>query len=333
VSWRALLGRRRGRSALVLLYHRIARHPRDPFRLNVAPERFAGQLDVLARRARVVPLADVVAGRAPTGAVALTFDDGYADALDIAAPELARRGLPATLFAISDLFDAAREPWWDALERCLLDPPALPETLELDGLARFRLPPHDFAPASAAWREASVYSPADASPRHRVLRELSALLGRLSCDERDAAVERLHDWSGTPRAPRASHRPLAAAELRQLADAGTVAIGAHSRRHPRLAMLDAPAQRDEIAGSRRALEGALGRPVDLFAYPHGGRHDYDATSIAAVRAAGFAAACSNFPGLVTVATSRFELPRQLVHDDDAAIFEAKLAGWLEGRAA
>lgn len=76
------------------------------------------------------------------------------------------------------------------------------------------------------------------------------------------------------------------ADLRALAAAGH-AIGCHTETHPDLTRLPAPDLEREIAGSRRALEDALGRPVTTFAYPDGA---YDARVTRAVREAGFVAA-------------------------------------------
>jgi peptidoglycan/xylan/chitin deacetylase (PgdA/CDA1 family) len=44
----------------------------------------------------------------------LTFDDAYAGVLEFALPELARRGLPATIFVAPGLL-GLEAPWWDRL--------------------------------------------------------------------------------------------------------------------------------------------------------------------------------------------------------------------------
>ncbi|MFQ5983669.1 MAG: polysaccharide deacetylase family protein, partial [Woeseiaceae bacterium] len=43
--------------------------------------------------------------------VALTFDDGYRDFIENAAPELNRLGMPATVFIATALMDQTY--WWD----------------------------------------------------------------------------------------------------------------------------------------------------------------------------------------------------------------------------
>jgi peptidoglycan/xylan/chitin deacetylase (PgdA/CDA1 family) len=53
-------------------------------------------------RVRVLTVDDLVAAPDDEHAVAITFDDGFANFGDIAAPRLADAGLPSTLFVVSD---------------------------------------------------------------------------------------------------------------------------------------------------------------------------------------------------------------------------------------
>jgi len=92
----------------VLMYHRVrALSERD--QLSVSPQRFAEQLECLSAR-RVVGL-DTVLRELQTGimdpAVALTFDDGYADNLTSALPLLERHNIPATIFVVTEFCDGA----------------------------------------------------------------------------------------------------------------------------------------------------------------------------------------------------------------------------------
>ncbi len=116
---RRLAGRTLQRLApgsMLLLYHRIAATDADPWSLSVRPSHFAEHLEVL--RGHIAPLTEISgnshsARRA--GRFALTFDDGYADALHTALPLLERHDAPATVFVATGGVDDGRPFWWDEI--------------------------------------------------------------------------------------------------------------------------------------------------------------------------------------------------------------------------
>ncbi|WP_343731631.1 polysaccharide deacetylase family protein [Duganella sp.] len=89
----------------ILIYHRVLLRP-DPL-LPSLPDvrRFDRQLSLLKRCFHVLPLSAALRGlqqqTLPPRAVAITFDDGYADNADFALPVLQRHGLHATFFIAS----------------------------------------------------------------------------------------------------------------------------------------------------------------------------------------------------------------------------------------
>jgi peptidoglycan/xylan/chitin deacetylase (PgdA/CDA1 family) len=101
-TWRRLT-----HGTAILMYHALGRPNEPAGRFVVPATRFERQLAWLARRGRpVIQLDELVAAREedrlpPAGAVVLTFDDGYVDNLDVAAPILRRFGVPATVFVVS----------------------------------------------------------------------------------------------------------------------------------------------------------------------------------------------------------------------------------------
>jgi len=101
---------------------------------------------------------------------------------------------------------------------------------------------------------------------------------------------------------------MAAGELRRWCGAG-MEIGAHTQSHPQLTQCDATALRDEIAGSKHALEDAIGAGVSQFCYPYG---DHDDAVVDAVRDAGFAAAVTTQRGRARAGQDVFRLPRVAV---------------------
>jgi peptidoglycan/xylan/chitin deacetylase (PgdA/CDA1 family)/GT2 family glycosyltransferase len=100
-------------------------------------------------------------------------------------------------------------------------------------------------------------------------------------------------------------------QLAEVAAAG-VDIGAHSHTHRELDTLPASEARREVTYSRDRLQDELGRPVRTFAYPYG----YSTRSVrAAVRAAGYEAACGVKNAYSHADDDRWALSRILVEHD------------------
>lgn len=105
---------------LVLAYHNIVPDGaavEGEVPLHLPRARFGRQLDLLTQAYEVVPLDRLVDEPAESNArlrAAITFDDAYRGAVTLGVEEVARRGLPATLFVIPASVGAGSF-WWDAL--------------------------------------------------------------------------------------------------------------------------------------------------------------------------------------------------------------------------
>jgi peptidoglycan/xylan/chitin deacetylase (PgdA/CDA1 family) len=325
--------------AVILVYHRVAELEADPWGLAVTPARFAEHMEVLRREFSPVSLSEVFemldAETPLRRAVAVTFDDGYADNLEDGLPELERAGVPATVFLASGYLGGAREFWWDELERLLLSPGSLPPVLELgpgacwrlDGAERGEAPGAERVMGSLrnwrAWEEPPTR-------RHSLYRDLWCRWQDLSGKDRERELERLREWSGRGGTVRPSHRVLSEEEAQKLAASSTIEVGAHTVSHPVLSILSEQMQRREIFDSGARLSSLLDRPVRAFAYPFGKQRDYDSTTIGLIREAGYVAACSNFPGLAETDTDRFQLPRIPALDCGGDELGFQLRSWFRG---
>jgi peptidoglycan/xylan/chitin deacetylase (PgdA/CDA1 family) len=305
--------------ALILLYHRIADVERDPWSLCVSPRRFAEHLEVLGDRVR--PLAHLAGSRrSAPGCVALTFDDGYADALTEAKPLLERHGAPATVFVTTGGVDGGVSFWWDRLVALLGPPRVLPASLELR--VRGRVHRFDLGAEKSSGGRARAGAGFDgwSAARARVHEELHGLLGSLTAAERSEQLAALEEWSGG-RGPTPDGRPLRRDEIARLASDGLVEIGAHSVSHPLLPALRPDEREREIRESQAFLAGVLGHRVTSFAYPHGG-HDGGTRRI--VAKSGFERACTGRSGTVRSRSHPLELPRVGIPDCDGDVFARKL---------
>ena len=99
------------RRTMFLCYHGVTERPNqspeDPKGLHVNSRRFAKHLDFLQKHYRVIPLRDYIKAQREGHplldySAVLTFDDGFRNFLTVAAPLLAARKLPATVFLITD---------------------------------------------------------------------------------------------------------------------------------------------------------------------------------------------------------------------------------------
>jgi len=323
-------------SALILLYHRITTPERDPQMLCVSPENFRQQLDTLRKRGlKPIPLQNMVdsleQGTVPSNSFAITFDDGYSDNLDQAAPILRDYQAPATVFATTACTNCDAEFYWDDLDRIFLAPGSLPRYLRLwladhpveVDLEHFDYYPHSTARASREW---TILDEFDPTPRHTAYRELCKALHRAPLSLRRDALNQLQAWSGIP--TRRTHRMLAVDQMRSLTADGLIDLGGHTIDHPVLSLEHEAIQLSQIHGNHQTLKWVLGRDPIGFSYPYGTRRDFSAATIEMVKRAGYQFACANFAGAVTSASNPFQLPRQIVRNWTAAEFEMRLDVWL-----
>jgi peptidoglycan/xylan/chitin deacetylase (PgdA/CDA1 family) len=90
-----------------------------------------------------------------------------------------------------------------------------------------------------------------------------------------------------------------------------------------LTVLDSAQLGNQVTAARQTLRSRYGVPVNWFSYPSG---RYDATVIAAVRAAGFVGATTLVPGWASPQDDRFRLPRlQVVGGTSASELLSQIA--------
>ncbi len=303
-TWRRVRPGPAGR--LVMLgHHRVrplpdeASHIGDVELVSATPEEFAWQVEYLARHFEPVTcrqVADALDGRAdlPQRAVAITFDDGFADLMDYALPILQRAHVPATVFVATD-YAASREPYWfDLVAQVfrIAPPGSIRHSPGADGL------PVD---NTAAARSTAAYA---------VLKHLKNcpdaeridFLNRLKSEHAELVAAAK---SGLGRA-------LTWEQMRELASSN-IEVGAHSATHPCLARLDPEKLKFELAVPKREIEAHLGLECPSLAYPFGGRQAFSPTVTSIAAEAGYRVGVSYMPGFNQLPhTARFALQRQHV---------------------
>jgi len=290
------LARRRA-GGLVLRYHAITPDAREvPYAtpeicLPVAALRV--QMAFVKRAYTVVSLDELVDRVArgkelPPRALAITFDDGYADNHRLAFPVLQRLGLPATVYLTSGTIDGGPPLWMSAVRALVLAAPA--GELAVPGLPPVTLGPQgERGEIARALTRALV--PLEAAERHE----------RLAAAAAACRVDPARELDGSM---------LAWDQVRELARGGWT-IGAHTVTHVNVALTAPDDAASEIAASRDTIAAAVGAPVVHFAYPNtGGAHRYfDGATAGILRRLGFRSAVTSAPGLVRPGVSSFALPR------------------------
>ena len=284
-----------GDRLLVLLWHNVEGTWCYPSSPGAGREGFARQLRRLKQLATVVPLEDALEAladrqRLPPRPVALTFDDGYRDNLDVAVPILEDLGLPATFFLVPGLLSNTVRPWWEVLGRGFAL--ARPAVVHWDGRA---LPTRGRQGRRAFQWLAERLKVLDMAGREERVDELLALLQ----PEEEGAHDRLFlDWDGA--------RELVRRHF---------SVGSHSTRHAILSREPPEEQVRDLITSRRELEAGLGVQVRLLAYPNGTRTDYDEATIRAATLAGHTHALGAHAGINRSSTPVYAHPRFVVAPD------------------
>jgi peptidoglycan/xylan/chitin deacetylase (PgdA/CDA1 family) len=278
----------RGRLS-ILIFHRIVAE-RDP----LLPEEptaaeFERLILHLKRRFTILPLRVAVdrlrEGTLPASALAITFDDGYADNANIAAPLLRKHGVPATVFVVTGLLDGG-VMWNDRVLHAFRSSSRKEIDLDSLGLGRHGL-------TSFAERRAASIG---------VLRKLKYR----PVDERERAAHQIVTLAEASSVPSLM---MTSEEVRSL-HRFDIDVGAHTVTHPILAGIDDHRAWHEIAESKRTLEALLSRPIALFAYPNGlpGK-DYRPEHVRMAKEAGFRAAVSTAWGAARRDGDPMQMPR------------------------
>lgn len=301
----ALRGRSARQSVLLLGYHRIlplpagVPHEGDVELVSATPTEFAWQVQYLSRRFEPVTFAQIADAfdgtRAlPKRAIALTFDDGFADLYDFAFPILRKTGMPATVFVATDYVDQAGPFWFDLIAWLIMHVPV--------GTVRVPLSPQPL--------------PADPSASARRAAAAVVLKWLKTCDEpqRTAAVAALCEEFPeiTARGSGVLGRALSWQQMREMASGG-IEFGSHTASHRCLAKLTQNEVEHELATSRTLLEAQLRAPVTALAYPFGGQTAFNDVVIGTARQVGYRVATTYIPGVNNVPlANRFALRRQHV---------------------
>lgn len=287
VALRAVGGGRAAARLSILIFHRVLPQPDDIFPDEMHAARFEQVCAWLKAWFNVLPLDVAVqcmkTGVLPSRACCITFDDGYADNLEIATPILKKHGLSATFFIATGFLGGGRM-WNDTVI----------ESIRHCALPALSLP---------AIGEFTFNTQAD---RRRAVDAILGKLKYLAPNQRLVAAEEI---AVAAQVTPSNALMMTPDQVREMSALG-MQIGAHTVNHPILAKIALSEAEQEMRSSRDYLKDLLGAPIGLFAFPNGKPgQDYLPEHADLARELGFDAAVSTAWGVARAGTDPFQLPR------------------------
>ncbi len=309
---------RAGRSLSILCYHAVTEEPPplDDF-CFLHRRRFEAQMQWLAGSGLDVVALDegveaLLAGRLRKPSVAITFDDGFRNNVEVALPVLLRHGFPATIYLSTGFTGTDRTTWPCRIAAALLA--TCEERLDWGG---------------------KVFDLSGQGARAAANAAIQALVKERAPGDPGGAAAEIEERLGVaPDAPVSRDGPFAMMDEGDVAraqDSGLITFGAHSVTHPILSALDDDALAFEIRESVRAVERFSGKPCTSFAYPNGRPQDFDARCEALLIEAGVRSALTTVQRRNRMTGSFLRLNRWVI-DSRTSLrrFEKMLSGLNPG---
>jgi peptidoglycan/xylan/chitin deacetylase (PgdA/CDA1 family) len=312
-----LLRRIQRDSALILMYHGVIDTRSNRGLLTnvnqVDTVSFAWQMRFLKDHYEIVDLSTIVKRirrrESVSGLAAITFDDGYMNVFEYAAPILREHNLPATVFLIAGLVGKEELPWYDKVEAHLLNTSLSNITL---GEVDYHLKGERETTIKAVKHRMKNVG---LETQSRLVAEIVKKAGELVSQARDPY--RLMGWP----------------EIEQIRKQG-FDIGVHSHLHPHLTKLPPQNLHFEIDAPAKLISDQLDVPIEslIFCYPDG---DYNDLVRDRVMASGMLGAVAVKHDLTPPDSDPFSLPRVVVsRDQTPAMFREATVGltaWLKKR--
>lgn len=299
---------------LCLLYHRVNNVRDQLYNLTVSPEEFDQHIKYLRENYRTVRF-DENWNLISEDAIAITFDDGYADNYVYALPVLERYKVPATIFVSTGNIGTSREFWWDDIERVLTSQKCYP--------SRFCL--HD-ALYEYTWETVSEFQRQELA---KTLRWLLRMEPNDVCFK--AWIKQLKTWAGVKSDEgRVGYRSLDKEQLKKLARSPYITIGAHTVSHLSLGALSKEMQEKEIGDSIHYLEKELGYNITIFSYPFGSKMDYNADTLEICKKLGITKAATTNAKLWTEQDEPYLIPRFAVKNGSMDVFVKQIENFFNG---
>ncbi len=272
----------------------------------ISPTAFERQLVWLRQQYTIVPLQEALAlGRSPSGTrttrriAAITFDDGYDNNYSEAFPILRRMGIPATFFLTTDFVHERKPLPVDVIEF------AIGLTEREDMSITFGEMHWDFSLKTRDDRimaDMKLRAYAKSLSRARLGPFLKEIIAQTKVD----LFQHLQE---TP------YRPLTWEHISEM-EQQDMTFAPHTCSHTIVSTLSEDEMMTEISRSNEIVTAHVRKPLTIFAYPNGGKSDFNESAKKVLARCGFTSSLTTIPGPVTEKSDPFSIPRYTLDGTD-----------------
>jgi peptidoglycan/xylan/chitin deacetylase (PgdA/CDA1 family) len=289
-------------NAVILRYHSVKEVPvsyKEQIGLSIIHSRqaFEEQMEFIARYANIVTMDEIGEAIAkkkklPNRSVAVTFDDGFKDNLNIARPIMNLFGIKATIYITVDCIQNNKAPWFSRIRHSF------------------------FNTTKKEWQNGRSKKYNLDVPRETKTAILKACeqCAVLSGDEQEEYIQSVENELEVP-GLKNKELMMDFNDLKVLQDEGHI-IGSHTISHPNISFLSEEAIKYELGKSKRILEEELGTEVVHFSYPNPALYpNWSDKSTAICKEIGYKTAVLSESGSVKVTDNPLLLKRMWVPED------------------
>lgn len=290
------------RQIAILKYHSVQDEPRRYFH-SLGPgivnstAAFRKQMEMVAHKFDPVSMDDVLLfldGKKPLPRrpVVVTFDDGFLDNIEIAAPILERLGIPGAFYVTIEPVEKGGVPWFCRLRHAFGTTQKETWSDSFDACARNIADP-------AARKTAFLVASERCARRRGQAQESALRTVEEELDVRPFSERLMMSWPQVQALHRKGHT-----------------VGSHTVTHPNMACMEPEDLRIECVESKAVLEQRLGAPVLHFSYPSPILHPHwTPATVACTEKAGYRCAVTSTAGPARHSQHPLSLQRVVIPED------------------
>lgn len=291
------------------LFHRVT-DEKDVIWPPMKPSLFSGIIKQLTKNFTVVSLEhylnDAGAFQNRRKLATVTFDDGYKDNIEFAAPVLKKFNCPASFYVVSGCIDKNIPTWTYILDNIFQK--TKQKNIDLH---------YDFVPEKFKKISLELITPED-----QIIKDIKIWLKKISNQQRLLILKEISDQCND--VPLPANKMMSWSDIRQLDQDGFI-IGSHSHTHPLLASLE---REEEISAelnvSAQMIKQETGKCPQTISYPVG---NYDERVVRLSKEAGYQyglAVGQQF--FRTDKDDKFKIPRAELHQEPAWKVQIRING-------